>query len=128
MGYRAVSAADLALAKQFLGALAAVATTGERNPLYALLTPDVEWVTQKRSLVGIDDVRDHLTWVGPRESLDIEFEDLEIADLGDGRIVSDVHEVYRMKTTGDFAYACDRRIELTIRDGRIARYEMQIVG
>ena len=128
MGRRAVSADDLMLAKQFLGALAGVVTTGDRQPLYPLLAPDVEWVTQKRDLVGIDDVRDNLSWVHPRENLDVEFEQLEIADLGDGRIVSDVHEVYRMKGTGDFAYACDRRIELTIRDGKIARYEMEIVG
>jgi hypothetical protein len=33
-----------------------------------------------------------------------------------------------MKGTGDFAYARDRRVELTIRDGVIARYEMRVVG
>jgi hypothetical protein len=30
-----------------------------------------------------------------------------------------------MKETGDFAYARDRRVELTIRGEKIARYEMR---
>jgi hypothetical protein len=49
-------------------------------------------------------------------------------DLGGVRIVTDVHETYRMSDTGDFAYARDRRIDLTIQDGKIARYEMRVVG
>ena len=51
-----------------------------------------------------------------------------ITDLGEGRIVSAVHEVYRLRGTGEYAYARDRRIELTVRDRRIVRYEMHIVG
>jgi hypothetical protein len=39
-----------------------------------------------------------------------------------------VHEVYRLKETGEVAYERDRVVELTIRDGKIRRYEMQIVG
>jgi hypothetical protein len=39
-----------------------------------------------------------------------------------------VHETYRVKGSGDFAFARDRRVELTIRDGSIARYEMRVVG
>jgi hypothetical protein len=60
------------------------------------------------------------------DNLDIEFGEPEISDLGGGRIVSNVHEIYRMKGTGDFAYARDRRIELTIRDRKVARYEMRV--
>jgi hypothetical protein len=33
-----------------------------------------------------------------------------------------------MKETGDFAYERDRHVQLTIRDGKISRYEMTIVG
>ena len=62
------------------------------------------------------------------ENLDLEFEEGEWVELGDGRVVSDVHEVYRVKATGDFAYERNRQIELTIRDGQISRYEMRIVG
>jgi ketosteroid isomerase-like protein len=122
-----VSAGDLAVARQFLEALAAAARTGDRNGLYPLLAPDVEWVTPKRDLGGIDAVREQLTWIAPHRTLELEFEQ-EVTDLGDGRVVSDVHETYRMKGTGDFAFARECRIELTIRDERIARYEMREVG
>jgi hypothetical protein len=33
-----------------------------------------------------------------------------------------------MKDTGDFAYARARRIELTIQEGVITRYEMRFSG
>jgi hypothetical protein len=33
-----------------------------------------------------------------------------------------------VRSNGDFAYARDRRLELTIHDGVVARYEMRIVG
>jgi hypothetical protein len=39
-----------------------------------------------------------------------------------------VHEIYRWKETGEVSYERDRRIELMIRDGKISRYEMRIVG
>jgi ketosteroid isomerase-like protein len=35
---------------------------------------------------------------------------------------------YRMKETGDFAYARDRQIELTVRGAKIARYELRFTG
>ena len=123
-----MTAGDLQLAREFLYALAGAAKTGERDALYPFLASDVAWLTPQRELRGLDEVRDQLTWLTPKEQLEIEFEEEEITDLGDGRIVSDVHETYRMKGSGDFAYARDRRIELTIREGKIARYEMRIVG
>jgi hypothetical protein len=39
-----------------------------------------------------------------------------------------VHEIYRLKETGEVSYERDRRIELTIGDGKVSRYEMRIVG
>jgi ketosteroid isomerase-like protein len=123
-----MSVEDFELAHRFLGALEAAASTGDREALYPLLAPDVEWVTPQRDLRGIDDVHESLTWLHPPETLDVEFSAHEVEDLGDGRVVTDVHQTYRMKGTGAFAYACDRRIELLIRDSRIARYEMRIVG
>ena len=128
MSIRPMSADDLDIARQFLEALAAAAMTGDRDAMYPLLAPEVEWVTPKRELHGIDEVRDQLTWVSPLPKLDVEFGEPELSDHGGGQIVSIVHETYRMKDTGDFAYARDRRIELTIRDRRIARYEMRVVG
>lgn len=123
-----MSADDLTVARRFLGVLATAADTGERDALYALLAPDVVWLTPMRGLLGIDEVRRRLEWLRPPGTLDVEFAEPKLTDLGDGHVVSEVHEVYRMKGTGDFAYHRDRRIDLTIRDGRIARYEMRVVG
>ncbi len=123
-----MSADDLQIAKQFLETLAAAAKTGERDALYPLLAPDVAWLTPQTDLHGIDEVRERLTWLTPKHRLDIEFEETGVTDLGEGRVVSDVHEIYSVKENGEFAYARDRRIELTIREGKIARYEMRIVG
>ena len=123
-----MSAADLQIAKEFLETLAAAAKTGERDALYPFLAPDVAWLTPQTDLHGIDEVRERLTWLTPKHRLDIEFEETGVTDLGEGRVASDVHEIYSIKESGEFAYARDRRIELTIREGKIARYEMRIVG
>ena len=123
-----MSADDLELATQFLLALAQVANTGERELLYPFLADDVEWVTPRRDLAGIDEVREELTWITAPESFDLEFEATQMKDLGGGRIVTDVHELYRIKRTGEVAHTRDRQIELTIRDAKILRYEMRVVG
>jgi hypothetical protein len=39
-----------------------------------------------------------------------------------------VHQVYRVKDSGDFAYERQRRIELTIQHGKVSRYEVRVVG
>ena len=119
---------DVEVAGQFLAALEAAAESGDREAVYPLLAPDVEWVTPKRMLRGIDEIREELTWGSPPEKLDLEFEEGDWVDLGDGRVACDVHQVYRWKETGDVSHERDRRIELTIRDGKISRYEMRIVG
>jgi hypothetical protein len=120
--------ADLELARRFLSVLATVANTGERELLYPFLAPDVEWVTPRRELAGIDDVRQELTWITAPEYFDLEFEATQMNDLGGGRIVTDTHELYRSKDTGEVAHTRDRQIELTIRDAKVTRYEMRIVG
>jgi hypothetical protein len=123
-----MSTDDLEAAKRFLDALATAARTGERDGVYPLLGSDVEWVTPMRILEGLDQVREELTWVSPPEHLEVEFEERPLVDLGDGRIVADVHEIYRMRGSGEFAYARDRRLELTVRDRLIVRYEMHVTG
>jgi len=99
-----MGADDLEIARQFRIALEAAAKSGDREAVYPFLGANVEWVTPKRTLHGIDEVREELIWGSPPENLDLEFEEGEWVDLGDGRVVSDVHEVYRVKGTGDFAY------------------------
>ena len=123
-----MSGGDLELAREFLGALAVAAKTGEADAVYPLLDPDVEWLTPQFALRSVGEVRQRMEWFSPREQLDVEFGEPELKDLGSGRIVSDVQETYRMKDTGDFAYARERRIELTVREGKIARYELRFAG
>jgi hypothetical protein len=120
--------ADEQTARRFLAALEVAATTGDWDAVYPLLAPDVEWVTQKRTLSGIDEVKSDLTWASPPENLELAFEVGELEDLGGGRMAVEVRQVYRMKGTGDFAYHRIRRIELTVRDRQVQRYEMRIVG
>ena len=119
---------ELELAREFLDALAVAAKTGEAEAVYPLLDPDVEWSTPQFALRSVAEVRERMSWLPTRENLEVEFSEPELTDLGSGRIVSDVQEVYRLKDTGDFAYARERRIELTIREGVITRYEMRFSG
>ena len=119
---------DIEIASRFLEALEEAAQTGDREAVYPFLAPDVEWVTPKTTLSGIDQVRTQLIWGSPPENLDVEFKAAEWLDLGDGRLAADVHQVYRLKGTGELAYERDRRIELALRDGKINRYEMQVIG
>jgi ketosteroid isomerase-like protein len=123
-----MAASEAEIANRFREALEVAIGTGDLEGVYPLLAPDVEWVTPQRTLRGIDEVREQLDWIKPSETFDFEFSEGEWVDQGDGRFVLDVHEVYRSKETGDFGYARDRRVDLTIRDGQISRYEMRIVG
>ena len=123
-----MSADDLEISRQFLSALATAANTGDREPLYPYLAADVEWVTPRRELTGLDEVRQELIWLEAPENFELDFEVTETSDHGDGRIVTAVHELYRARGTGEVAHTREREIELTIRDAKVARYEMRIVG
>jgi ketosteroid isomerase-like protein len=116
------------IARGFLTALETAAATGDREPVYPFLAADVEWVTPQRSLFGIAAIREELTWGNPPDKLDLAFERGDLVELGDGRVASDVRQVYTLKTTGEFAYTRMRRVELTVRDGKVSRYEMRSVG
>ena len=123
-----MAAEDVEIATRFLDAVAASLKTGDREPVYPLLAEDVEWVTPGRTLRGIDEVRNELIWGFPPENLDAELEPGEFEDRGEGRIGCEVREIYRWKRTAEFAHERLRRIEVTIRDGKISRYEMRVVG
>ncbi|HEX3454832.1 MAG TPA: hypothetical protein VHS03_09410 [Gaiellaceae bacterium] len=120
------SSADRELAEQFLAALAETTRTGNPEPLYPFLTEDVDWAP--RALKGIQEVRDRSDWMSPPDDLEFEFEVGEILAIGDGQVVTEVRQLYRMKATGELASTRNRRIELTIRDGKISRYDMQVIG
>lgn len=123
-----MSDSDVQLAREFLDALAVAAKTGEADAIYPLLAPDVEWRTPQLDLRSIGEVRERMEWLSPPEHLELEFEEPELSDLGSGRIVTEVREVYRVKGTGEFAYNRDRRIELRVREGKIAQYELRFDG
>jgi ketosteroid isomerase-like protein len=123
-----MDAADLELATRFRTALAEAARTGDWAPVYPCLTPDVEWVTPKRTLTGIDQLEHDRTWGTPPEHLDLEFEVADWVDLGAGRAAVEVREIYRVKGSGDLAYQLELHIEIAIRDGRICRYELRRIG
>jgi hypothetical protein len=122
-----MGADQLGIATQFRAVLEIAAKTGDREAVYAFLAPDIEWVMPVRTLEGINQVREQMIWGAPPEHLDQEFQMGDWADLGAGRVACDVHEVYRRKKTGEFAYERDLRIELLFRGTKIIRYEMQIV-
>ena len=116
------------IATGFLTALETAAKTGERDPVYPFLASDVEWVTPQRSIVGLDAIREELTWGNPPDKLDLDFERGDLVILGEDRVASDLRQIYTLKTTGEFAYTRLRRVELTVRDGKVSRYEMRSVG
>jgi ketosteroid isomerase-like protein len=119
---------DLVIAGRFRAALETAVRTGDREAVLELLAPDIEWVTPQRTLRGIDEIGTWRIWGSSGESFDFEFGEGEWVDHGDGRVTCDVHQVYRVRESGDFAYERERRIELTIRDGMISRYEVRSVG
>ena len=116
------------IATAFLTALETAAKTGDRAQVYPFLAADAEWVTPQRDLRGVDEIRRELTWVNPPDKLDLVFERGELVELGEGRVASEVRQVYTVKATGEFAYTRLRRVELTVRDGKVSRYEMRSVG
>jgi hypothetical protein len=123
-----VTSEEAQTATRFLERLEAAVKTGDWEGVYPLLAQDIEWVMPKRTLNGVDEIRDDLTWASPPERLDIEFEVSDLEDLGGGRMAVEVRQVYRMKDTGDFAYHRIRRIELIVSGDQVCRYEMRIVG
>jgi len=125
-----MSTQDLAVARVFFDALTAAARTGDRDGLFPLLASDVEWLTPLRSVRGLAALENEPSWPWsvPRPAFDVEFQEQETVDLGEGRVVADFREIYRMKETGDFAYARDRQVEVMIRGEKIARYELRFTG
>jgi ketosteroid isomerase-like protein len=119
---------DLEIASQFRAVLEVAAKSGDREALYPLLAPDIEWVMPVRTLQGISQVREQMIWGAPPEHLDQEFQMGDWIVLGAGQVACDVHQTYRTKKTGEFAYERDLRIELSIQGSKITRYEMRIVN
>jgi ketosteroid isomerase-like protein len=123
-----MSTDDVETASRFLAALDAAVRTGDREPVYSLLAADVEWVVPERTLHGVGELREKHTWAFPPENLDVDLEGDDWVDLGEGRLATEVREVFRSKETDEIFHQRDLRIEVAIRDGKIRRYERHIVG
>ena len=121
-----VSVEDVEVARRWREVL----DTDDPEARAALLAPDVEWVVVSgKTLRGIDEVRKYYAGSGSGgpENLDVEFDPGELEDLGDGRVSAVNHQVYRSKETGELAYERRARIEYTIGDGKIVRYEAKLL-
>lgn len=123
-----MDAGEAELACRFRTVLEEAAKTGDWAPVYGCLATDVEWVTPKRTLTGIDEVEHDLIWGTPPEHLDQDFQAGDWVDLGEGCARLDVLRIYRVKGSGDFAYQRQLRIEITMREGKISRYEIRTIG
>jgi ketosteroid isomerase-like protein len=123
-----VASDDVEIATRFRAALETAVKTGDRGALLELVAPNVEWVTPLRTIRGVEELAAWRVWGSSGESFDFDFGDGEWVDRGDGRVDCEVQQVYRVKESGDFAYERQRRIELTIRDGKVSRYEVRVVG
>jgi len=123
-----VGAEDLEVAARFRAALETAVRTGDHEAVVELVAPDVEWVTPQRTLNGVDELRTWRLWGSSAEAFDFEFAEGDWVDHGDGRLECEVKQVYRVKETGDLAYERVRRVEVTVQDGRISRYELRFTG
>jgi hypothetical protein len=119
---------DIEIATRFRAALEDAVATGDRELVLKLVTLDVEWVTPQRTLHGIEELRTWPLWDASADAFDFQFGEGDWIDHGDGRLACDVTQVYRVKDTGDFAYQRVRRVELTIQDQKIRRYELRFTG
>jgi ketosteroid isomerase-like protein len=112
----------------------------EREAVEDVLSPDVEWVVPQAggntTLRGIDAVLD---WYagggaadqgaaeerGAAETFDVAEERGELEDFGEGRVGSLNRLIYTQKETGEVAEVKSARLVYTVRDGKIARYELE---
>ena len=118
-------ASDLDTAQQFQSAVEAALRTGDFGPVAAFLAPDVECVTPQHSLSGPEAMIEELSRARPAGRLDVELESGDWKRRGDGRYSRDITALFRSQETGELSYSRDRSFELTIRDGKVSRYEMR---
>ena len=123
-----MAAEELEIAARFRAAVETAFRTGDQSDVLQLVAPDVEWITPQRTLHGIDEVRAWPVWRRSSEDFDFEFEEGDWVDHGGGHVACNVKQVYLVKQAGDFAYERIRRVELTIQDRKISRYELRFAG
>jgi SnoaL-like domain len=116
--------ADTEIAERFVAAVELAFKTGDRDSVYAFFADDIEYTTPHRTLRGLGEVREKLKWGSQeKENLDVEVEDGEWRDLGDGHVVRESRMVQRWKETGEVATTMRINLDLWIRHGEIVRLE-----
>ena len=85
-----------------------------------LLDPDVETVTPRGTLRGIQACRQVLQKAGGDEQFAMEQAEPEFEEL-EGDIIARTHEIARWRETGEVAYERDFAVRLTLDDERIVR-------
>ena len=118
------------------------ASNFERRAVEDVLAEDVEWVVPSRggitTLRGIDAVLGWYEAGGAAESapddlaragsVDVSEERGELEDFGEGRVGSLNRLIYKRKESGEVADVKTARLVYTVRDGKIARYELEDLG
>jgi ketosteroid isomerase-like protein len=118
-------APDLDTAQQFQSAAEDALRTGDFEPVVALLAPNVECVMPVHTLQGAEALIGELSRARPGESFDLEFESGDWKLLGDGRCFCELRVSYRSKVADHLSYSRDRSFALTVRDGKVSRFEMR---
>ena|SRR5262245_16984055 len=120
-----MSASDLDIAQQFRSAVEAALGTGDFEPVLAFLASDVECVMPQHTLQGADALIEELNRVRPSERFDVDFENGDWKPARGGRLSCQIRALYLSKASDDLSYSRDRSFELTIRDGKVSRFEMR---
>jgi ketosteroid isomerase-like protein len=120
-----MSAPDLDIALQFQLAAEDAVRTGDFEAVVALLAEDVECVMPQHTLSGIDAFVGELSRVRPSERFEVDFENGDSKIHGNGRVSFQIRALYLSKVSDDLSYSRDRSFELTIRDGKVSRFEMR---
>jgi ketosteroid isomerase-like protein len=109
-------AVKFARARQFIEAVAA----HDLKAATELLDPDVETVTPRGTLRGIEACRQVLQKASGDEQFAMEQAEPDFEDI-DGDVIARTHEIARWRKTGELAYERDFAVRLTLEGDRIVR-------
>jgi ketosteroid isomerase-like protein len=106
----------IARARQFLDAVVA----HDFEAAEELLDPDVETVTPRGTLRGIQECQQVLREASGDEQFEIEQAEPEFEEI-DGDVIARTHEIARWRETGKVAYERDFEMRLTLKDDTVVR-------
>jgi ketosteroid isomerase-like protein len=106
----------IARARQFLGAVVA----HDFEAAEELLDPDVETVTPRGTLRGIQACRQVLQKASGDERFEMEQAEPEFEEI-DGDVMARTREIARWRETGKVAYERDFEMRLTLKNNRVVR-------